>query len=56
MSDNKKEYIPYLPPLTLHTLVSVKVTPNHSNSIVLEEYQEKIAEYYTRIALFPLFL
>ena len=51
MSDNKKEPIPYLPPSTPCTLVGVTVTPNHSNSAVLKEYQENIAKYCTRTAL-----
>ena len=54
MSNNKKESIPYVPPSTPRTLVDMTVTPNHSNSIVLEEYQEKIAKYCTRIVLCPL--
>ena len=54
MSDNKKEPIPYLPPSTPCTLVGVTVTPNHSNSAVLETFQRKIAKYCTRIVLCPL--
>ena len=56
MSNNKKEPIPYLSLSTPCTLVGMTITPNYLNSVVLEEYQEKIAEYCTRIALCPLLL